>query len=292
MTKIVSPPISSVGSLPYMPLDPSWIEQSPAFSHEDASLAKAAMRLLLAAWRGAPCGSIPNSKAYIAQASGVDLVRVDELLQIIAFGFEPREDGRLYHMGIFGLSQKMSERYGSELESFALAHAMASQDPESFSLINLDAASKKAPRGKTLIPRTFGFETCKDDLRGWCSSNGYPTDEDQIYIMERFLDYANGRGDKQKDWGATFRTYARNEIASYKRFPPSMRSEQSRVAAFRESQAAITSEGRKPNPFSSLSHSTGAGAALSKGDVTSLRNLELLQAASARQSVRTTGHSS
>lgn len=211
---------SALSFLPYMPFDPAWIEQSQAIVHADPRVGIAALRLLFAAWRGNPAGSIPSSHAYIASVTALPQEFVTEHYALLTEGFSLSDDGRLHHTALTKICEKMAFHYGREIEAYALATAMSVQDPTAFGIMNMEAGAKKGPRGKTLIPKDFGFDTCVDDLRGWCAKNMYPSDADQAYIMEKFIDYATGRGDKQKDWPATFRVYAANEIQHFRRFPP------------------------------------------------------------------------
>lgn len=177
------------------------------------------MRLIFSAWRGSPAGSIPASHAYIAIASGLPDDLVCDHYVLLTEGFELREDGRLHHIALAKLCVKMTEQFGREIESFAVAAAMAAQDPESFGIMSVEAVSKRIPRGKTNITRGFGFDM-HPELRTWCEGSGYVGEEAQDWIMSRFIDFSTGRGDKQKDWPATFRTYAANEISRYNRLPP------------------------------------------------------------------------
>lgn len=212
-------PGSAIGFLPYMPLDPSWIEHSLAFLHEDRRMLNAYIRLLFAAWRGAPAGSIPATTAYLAMATGMTQEFISEHMEILTEGFVKTDNGRLQHIALAKLCGRMSAQYGREIETFALATAMAAQDPDVFGIMNMEATSKR-PKGKTIIPKGFGFDSCSDDLRGWCDQNGYCGRENQDWIMNKFIDYATGRGDRQANWMATFRTYAANEITRFHRNPP------------------------------------------------------------------------
>lgn len=212
---------SALSFLPYMPFDPAWIEQSSAFTHSDARMGNAALRLLFAAWRGQPAGTIPSSHSFIASATGLSQEVVGEQYVLLTEGFELCEDGRLHHIALAKLCGKLTETYGREIEAFALSTAMAAQDPESFGIANMEASSKRGPRGKTMLTRGFGFEMYPG-LRDWCEVNGYAGEANQDWIMAKFIDFATGRGDKQKDWPATFRTYSTNEIAHFRRYPPSV----------------------------------------------------------------------
>ena len=203
--------------LPFMPFDPAWIEQGEAFRHPDARMLKASMKLLFAAWRGAPVASIPSSHSYIAEVTGLPPELVAERYVALTDGFVLQDDGRLHHTGLAHVCSKMQESYGAEIDGFTVSLAVVAQDPEQFSLIDGGKSSSKL-KGKTLIPKGFGLDS-HPGMRAWCFENGYPAPNQQKWLMEKFIDYAVARDDKQKDWVRTFYTYARNELA-YRKYPP------------------------------------------------------------------------
>lgn len=249
--------VSSISHLPYMPLDPSWIEQSQAFFHADARLARAYVRLLIAAWRGVPAGSIPSSQAYLAAATSLPEDFVSEHYVTLTDGFELHDDGRLYHGGIAKACARLTDNFSKEIEGYALAAAMAVQDPEQFVLGAVETRTKK-PRGKTLLPKDFGFDK-HPDLRGWCAENDYPHPEQQDWVMNKFCDWAWGKGEMYKEWDAVFRNFARNQIGYGRAGMPMPRS---------------VARNHGPSPFSGLSRS-----ALTRGDAAAMRNLEALERA-------------
>ena len=209
----------SLSLLPFMPLDPAWIEQAESFRHPDPRMLKASLKLLFAAWRGAPAASIPSSHSYIAEATGLPQDLVAERYITLTDGFELGEDGRLHHLAMTAICTKMMEGYGPEIESYTVALAMVAQDPEQFSLMSVEAGKTGSKlRGKTLLPKGFGFDS-HPELRPWCGDNGYPAPNQQTFVMAAFVDWTTSRGDKYKDWASTFRTWARNEI-SYRKYPP------------------------------------------------------------------------
>lgn len=244
----------SMGLLPFMPLNPAWLEHSSAFIHPDPLVFKAALRLLFAAWRGAPAGAIPSSHAFLASATAMDITFVSKNYVAMTEGFELREDGLLHHVQLSKICREMRENYAKEIDAYALSVAMSTQDPANLGLVNTEAAGRKIPRGKSALPRGFGYDSIADDLRGWCLTHGYPTLEDQQYIMEKFIDYAKSRDERNKDWSAAFRTWATNEI-SFRRFPPSY---------------VASAPPTKSSAFSSLTRNS----VLSKGDAIAARNLE------------------
>lgn len=240
---------------------------------------KAALRLLFAAWRGAPAGSIPASHSYVASATGMSEDFVSKHYVMLTEGFEIQENGRLYHIEMSKLCARMSENYGKEIEAYALATAMAAQDPEQFGIASVEATTKR-PRGMTMLPKGFGYMMFPD-LRGWAAENGYMQDFQQDEIMDKFIDFATARGDKQKDWVAAFRNYARNEISRFRRYPsnvpPMAPQRQQQLGGMGVEQSGAV----KPGAFAGLQRRTAMpGVPMSKGDQIAANNLAKLERSS------------
>lgn len=266
----------SMSLLPLMPFDPAWVEQSQAFHHPDPRMVKAALKLLFASWRGLPVGSIPASHTYIAETTGLPPEVVAERYVALTDGFELREDGRLHHGRLATICAKMIEGYGTEIDAYTVSLAMVGQDPEQFSLLSVEAGKAGSKiRGKCQLPKGFGFEA-HPELRNWCFENQYPAPNQQKNIMDKFLDYAAGRGEKQKDWPATFRTYARKEI-EYGRMPPPPQWPDGHPSANSVPQPPPTFPGRS-NAFTGLNRG-GTRAFQSKGEQAADHNQSVMAAA-------------
>jgi hypothetical protein len=205
-------------ALRWFTIDPSWIEQSAAFSDPDPRMAAAYMRLLLAAWRGLPAATVPAAHRHLAQVTGLDVATVGEKFAVLTEGFVLLADGRLHHEQMEKLAMTMLDRYGKEIEEHALAAAMALQDPERFQMVAVEGARSGA-KGKRTLPRGFGF-SMHPELREWCAGHGYPTPGDQDWAMEGFLNFSQARNDTAKDWAAQFKVWATKEL-TYGRLPPS-----------------------------------------------------------------------
>lgn len=275
---------SALSFLPFMPFDPAWIEQSLAFVHADARLGKAALRLIFAAWRGAPAGSVPASHAYIASATGLSEDLVSEHYVTLTDGFVLSDDGKLHHTALAKLCERMTEQYGREIESFALATAMSVQDPDAFGIGNVEAKSKRGPRGKCLMPKGFGYDLFPDLRQFGVECGYYPTEHDQDWIMSKFIDFASRGGEMYKDWSAAFRTYARNERESFNRFPPPDPNQTQSKGLF-DSESTVY-PARRPSPFEGLRR---GGAQQSRGDAAASRNMEALDRVDLRTSLRQGG---
>lgn len=251
---------SSLSALTYFPIHPSWIEQSEAFFHEDSRIFKAYMKVLLAAWRGQPCGSVPSSFTYLAEVTGLPVAMVEECYGALTGGFELLSDKRFHHVQMSALGAQLQDRYGREIGEFALSTAMAVQEPDLFGVVCVEAATPKA-KGKCSVPKNFGY-TIHPQLSDWARENGYPTQEDQRWVMARFHDYCQAKAVVGKDWPATFRNWAGNELL-WGRMPPS------RQQSGRSTGPDVALD-RRPS-FSSMTRSVQ-----SKGDQAAADNEERL----------------
>jgi len=256
-----SPP--GCGFLPGLPLQPSWIEEHPAFlsAGADGRYLIGSLRLLLASWRGHPAGSIPASPAFIASCSGLPLDEVRSNFEMLTHGFEQRADGRLHHVGLSALVISMMSLHAKEIQAIQLSMAMTMQDPDQFSLIAPEAAAGRKPRGKTALPKLFGFEA-HPNLREWLANEvSYPHPADQDWFMTAFKDFSSARDDRHKDWPSAFRNWVRNSI-SYKKVPPSR---------------AVEVAGAGRSPFSTLVSRTA-----SRGEQVAERNQALFSSMESR----------
>lgn len=264
---------SALSFLPYMPFNPAWVEQSQAFSHKDPCVAKASLCLLFAAWRGNPAGSIPSSHAFIASCTGQSQQFVVEHFDVLTEGFVYTDNNRLQHYALANICSQMTAMHGPQIEAYALAAAMAVQDPEMFSLTSTEASSKK-PRGKTLVPKNFSYEA-HPELRAWVEERDYIGEIEQQEIMDAFIDFSKSRTGMYKDWPATFRNYVRN-AEKFNPRPP-------RQAAARMHDAHIEDGSVKVNPFARLKR---LGAPISKGDQAAAQNSLMLDRAAASLGAR------
>jgi hypothetical protein len=208
--------MNQFSALPLMPFDPSWIEQHPAFCHDDVRLAKAALQLLFAAWRGVPAGTIPASHAYIAQTCALPREVISEHYVTLTDGFLLDDSGRLHHTKLAQVIDALGQRYGKEIEQYSMAMVMAAQDPQEFAMASVDGRAARKPRGKTALPRDFGWKHLAGaGIEEWLASNGYPALNQREWLMTNFIDYTLSRDDKSADWAAQFRLHASITLAQF-----------------------------------------------------------------------------
>lgn len=264
---------SAFGAMPYLMLDPAWVEQSQAFLHADARLAKGYLALIVAAWRGAPAGSIPASHAFLAQASGLPLEAVGEHYDILTEAFELR-GGRLHHIHMSAMAERLMSKHGAAIEEFTLSTAMAAQAPDLFGVAVVESA-KSRTGAKRAMPKGFGYDS-NPEIETWAAANGYPEPEDRAWIMERFIEGARSKGFKYVDWAAAFRVWAKKEINDFGRKPPSV--------AKQFIEASGGTAGRE-SPFSRLTRGPST-VSRSKGEAAVAHNQAVFAAVAAQSRSR------
>lgn len=261
--------MQALSTLPFMPFNPAWVEQHPAFSADNPRLALGALSLLFAAWRGLPAGSIPSSHAYLVKATGLSLSEVSESYVLLTDGFTIQEDGRLHHDGLAKICSDMTRLYGKEIESYAVASVMAAQDPEQFGMATFEASVARAPRGKTALPKDFSYDMYPG-LLDWVVENfGFKAKNQQIWLLTRFKDHCASKDVRSKDFAAEFRGFSDRLINQYNAAPPVPMSE----------EVAI----RGGSPFTR--QRPVAGQVHSKGQAAADANLSTLMGAAARSTM-------
>lgn len=269
--------MNQFSALPLMPLDPSWIEQHPAFFHDDPRLAKAALQLLFAAWRGVPAATIPASHAYIAQACALPRELVTEHYVVLTHGFVLGDDGVLHHSHLAHVVDELGKRYGKEIEQYSMSMVMAAQDPEEFAVGSVEGKSTKRPRGKTKLPRDFGWQLMPG-MEDHLATIGYAAANQRAWLMNDFMDYCSSRGILSQDWTAEFRRYAANQIASFAWKIPAAEMPQD---MFDAGEGATTPGGGGFARFGRRGAQVGRSA--SRGDEATNHNLNVFAAAGARR---------
>lgn len=80
-----------------------------------------------AAWRGPLPGSVESSVDAIAAIAGVSADVVSRYWDDIFWGWELRDDGRLWHPRLAKIATDLHERYEAQLAAIEAAHVLAMQ---------------------------------------------------------------------------------------------------------------------------------------------------------------------
>lgn len=205
---LTAPELSPLGLLPSMPMDPAWLEQHEAAFSAEPRLFKAAFKLLVAAWRGLPTGTIPASHSYMVELTGLSPALVDQHYATLTDGFSLGEDGRLTHGAMRRMADSLIANHGQAIEAYARSLMLAAQSPDEFCLTSVDAAPRRLAKGKTALPKDFSLDV--GGLEGWCIEQGYVEPRQRFELLAQFKDRALSRDERYKDWPGAFRNFVRN----------------------------------------------------------------------------------
>ena len=173
----------------------------------DARLGKAFVLIILDVWsRG---GSIPASHAYISNLTGLELSYIAQNKEVLFGGLIINTVGRFELPGLSEICATMQERFGKEMEMFAVSALMAVQDPSNMSLAIAETSSGKSVKGLTLYPRG-GFSADQESI-DCCLNTGYQHGDISALLM-KFKDFSLARSTKNKDWQAAFRMFVQKEF--------------------------------------------------------------------------------
>jgi hypothetical protein len=191
--------------LPYTPIDPHWLTESSAFLSDDPKLVRASVRLLNAAWRGEPAGSVPADMLRLGEVCGLSAVEVGEHYEELTEGFELR-NGRMHHVKMSALCARIGEKFGDVIAKLADQAAAVVQAPEEFELTApvVEARTK----GRRQIPAGFGRTPDRDKFM---ASKGFASDEDKDFMMEKFVLHCKSNNEMFNDWDSAFKKFAMKE---------------------------------------------------------------------------------
>jgi hypothetical protein len=191
--------------LPYVPLDPSWLEESAAFQSENPRVVRALLKLLAYAWNATPAASIPTDFRVIASVTGLTEIEVGDHHASLFAGWTLR-DGRLHFDKMFSICERIQSRFADTLQSLAEQAAAVIQSPEDFNLAPQEFVS--ASKGRRILPKNWGLNP---NLRDWLTANDFSTEEDVAFIVQKFITHYRSVGGKMLDWDQAFQNFCLKE---------------------------------------------------------------------------------
>ena len=192
-------------SLPYVPLDPQWLAESPAWRSGDSRVVRAYIRLLTYAWNAQPAGTVPAGFRQLVEISGLDEETLGECHGDLLEGWI-LENGRYRFDSMFELRARISARFADAFEAMADQAAAVVQGPEHFDLVSETPSAAK--KGKHRLPKSW---TLSPDLKAWCGSIGFATDDDIAFVVEKFTSHYYANAALMLNWDAAFRNFALKE---------------------------------------------------------------------------------
>lgn len=224
---------TNMKGLPYVPLDPQWLAESPAFVSSNPRLVRAVLRLLAHAWNSVPAGTLPTSFAALANIANLTELEIGDHHEDLFHGWA-LVGGRLRFEPMCSLCERISVRYADALTTIADQAAAVIQSPEDFVLTPTEVSSPI--KGKHRLPKGWRLS---DLLRTWLLANGLSDPLDHEFIVNKFTSHYRSKGDLMMDWDQAFQNFAlkenRNGLPSYKsKLPPFQVAPGSRAARFGE----------------------------------------------------------
>jgi hypothetical protein len=196
---------TNMRGLPYVPLDPQWLAESPAFVSSNPKLVRAVLRLLTHAWSSVPAGTLPTSFLALANIANLTEMEVGEHHEELFHGWELVE-GRLRFLPMSSLCERISARYGDTLSTIADQSAAVMQSPEDFVLTPSEVT--RQTKGKRRLPKNWQPSV---ELRQWMVVNGFEDVRDQEFVLSKFTSYHLSKGDLMLDWDQAFQNFALKE---------------------------------------------------------------------------------
>jgi len=200
----MSEPLNMRG-MPYVPLDPQWIAESPAFHSSNPQVVRACLNLLTYAWAAVPAGTVPAGFKALASITGLSEQDLGESHDDLFQGWE-LIDGRMRFLPMYAVCDRVSARYGDVLSKLADQGVAVMQAPEEFELVAEEVAPQT--KGRTKLPNTWKVSP---DLMVWLRSKDYTAPEDIEFVTEKFMSHFRATGELRSRWDDSFRNFVLKE---------------------------------------------------------------------------------
>lgn len=210
MNKATTPDQQSLRGLPYVAIDPQWLLESEAFHSPEPRLVRAVTQMLFAAWSNCPAASIPADYRSIGRLCGLTDIEVGEHYDVLTAGWELRS-GRLFHIGMAALAERLLERHGEALREVCDRSAAVVQDPELFELTAPQPTAKPASRlrGKRMLPKDF---VLTEAHRAAMAEKAQIVDpRDHQFVFDKFVSRAQAEAVMQANWDSALVNFAMKE---------------------------------------------------------------------------------
>lgn len=195
--------------LPFVPVDPLWLSESPAYHSDNPAVVRAVFALLAHAWTAVPAGTVPSSLRTIAGITGLSEQDLHQHYEDLFEGWVLK-DGRMVFTAMHELCIRIADRYKDTLCDLQAQSAATVQAPEEFTLTPPEVGSKV--KGKHLLPKNW---QPSPELREWYAANGYSHPEDLAFIVEKFINHHRAHGERLLNWDAAARSFAMRENKNF-----------------------------------------------------------------------------
>lgn len=202
----------NISLLPFLPISPSVLAESPFFLSKDARIVRAGFFMLDAAWRADLPGSIPSSFEALALITRLPEELVADNYVLLTAGWE-LEGGRLHHLQMEAIAESVQERFGAQLAVVAESAILACQGGSvEFELMPSTEVAKKK-KGKHALPKDFLMDKATLER---AAAEGFTTEETMTWLKHQFTDYAHSKDVRMANWQATCRNFLSNSYTADK----------------------------------------------------------------------------
>lgn len=192
--------------LPYLPLNPRWMQEHPCFLSADPKLVRACINMLVAASRNAPQASISASYESLAFVTGLTERELTDNFHKLTHGWELRNE-RMVHTEMQSLCDAMWARHGAALDELSVDLVSMAQSPDAFELTS--ASPESSTKGRRKLPKNWRPlpETLKE-----LAVRGFVTPEEQDAIIAKMTNWALSKAEKKNNWDATLLNFADKDL--------------------------------------------------------------------------------
>jgi hypothetical protein len=197
-----------MAAVPHMPLQPSWLVESPAFQAGEAKIVRAAFVMLERAWESMPAGTLPGTPRVLASMLGLTENELGLHFEVLTSGWS-LVDGRLVHEEMYELAKRIWKTQADALDHLSAKAVVVTQDPDQFELVSQEAVAASPLKGRRRVPVNFGLTP---EISTWLKQTLLVGDEvDQKFLMEKFISHARSYNEKYADPIAGFQLFASRE---------------------------------------------------------------------------------
>lgn len=197
-----------INTLTHSALDIRWMTEASWFHSDDASLVRAGVLLLEAAFRSTQPATLPANPLILSRLSGLSANVWSEQATLLLQGFDEVEGGAWRHRAMAAMFDAVNERFAGQIKELVASSALASLAVEEFPLTGeIKPAGRN--KGKRALGKDFEFSAA---LVKSAEEAGYITEEHKAWVLERFKDFAAASKRLYSNWDATARNFFSSAI--------------------------------------------------------------------------------
>jgi hypothetical protein len=197
-----------INTLTHSALDIRWMTEATWFHSNDATVVRAGVLLLEAAFRSTQPATLPSDPVILSRLSGLSANVWAEQAALLLQGFDQVEGGAWRHRAMAELFDAVNERFGDQVGELIASSALARLAVDEFALIG-EVKPTGRSKGKRALPKDFEFS---DNLVKQAEEAGYITDEHKVWLLEHFRNFATANTRLYSNWNAAAKNFFANSI--------------------------------------------------------------------------------